>query len=198
VPGPRTSRYYLQQDPDLRASGVSLPRATRTIREILTRHGRIAPPAPRQHEPLDRPPPLTSWPLDCKDVTTVPADPAAKRRHVVEALTCVDSGTSLLIVALVRAACTEETALAAVADLLRTHGLPQTLALDRDPRFVGSPGGGGFPAPLLRVLACLGGRWSSARRSAPTATRLASATMGRMSASACGSTAPPPWSRPGR
>jgi hypothetical protein len=156
VPGPRTILYYLQQDPDLRASGVHLPRSTRTIWEILTRHGRIAHPARRQHEPLDRPPPLTSWQLDFKDVATVPAEPDGKRQHVVEALNCVDSGTSILIEAQVRADFTEETALEAVADLVRTHGLPQTLTFDRDPRSVGSPGGGDCPSPVLRCLACLG------------------------------------------
>src|SRR5215210_1162038 len=36
------------------------------------------------------------------------------------------------------------------------HGLPRTITIDRDPRFVGSPGSRDFPAPFLRFLLCLG------------------------------------------
>ena len=85
-----------------------------------------------------------------------PADPEGKRQHVVEILNCVYAVTSILIEAEVRDDFTEETALEAVADLLRTHGLPQTLTIDRDPRFVGSPSGWDFPSPFLRFLTCLG------------------------------------------
>src|SRR5947207_7918826 len=60
VPGPRAILYYLQQDADLVATGVRLPRSTRTVWQVLRRHGRIALPPPRRHEPLDRPPPLTA------------------------------------------------------------------------------------------------------------------------------------------
>jgi len=43
-----------------------------------------------------------------------------------------------------------------VADLLRTHGCPQQLTFDRDPRFVSSPPGSDFPSALLRFCDCLG------------------------------------------
>src|SRR5919199_607276 len=82
--------------------------------------------------------------------------PTGKRQHVVEALNCVDCGTSLLVAADVRADFTEETTLAAIADLLQTHGRPQAITLDRDPRFVGAAGTGDFPSPLIRFLTCLG------------------------------------------
>jgi hypothetical protein len=156
VPGPRAILYYLERDADLRARGVRLPRSTRTVWAILTRHGRIAHRPPRAHEPLDRPPPLAAWQLDFKDVSTVPADPDGKQQHVVETLNCVDVGTSLLLEAQVRPDFTEETALAAVAEVLRAHGLPETLTIDRDPRFVGSPGARDFPSPFVRFLTCLG------------------------------------------
>jgi hypothetical protein len=156
VPGPRTILYYLEQDPELAARGERLPRSTRTVWRILARHGRIVRRSPREHEPLDRPPPLAQWQLDFKDVTTVPPDPAGKRRHAVEALNCVDCGTSLLLASDVRDDFTEETAIAAVADLLHTYGLPPAITVDRDPRFVGSPGSRDFPAPFLRFLTCLG------------------------------------------
>ena len=156
VPGPRAIRYFLERDDDLRAAGAPLPRSTSTIWRILRRHGRIAQRVPRPREPLDPPPPLTSWQLDFKDVSTVPADPEGKRQHVVETLNCVDCGTSILVGAQVRADFSEETTLAAIVALLEAHGLPEQITLDRDPRFVGSPGGRDFPSPLVRLLTCLG------------------------------------------
>jgi Integrase core domain len=102
------------------------------------------------------PPPLAVWQLDCKNVSTVPGDPEGKRQHVVETLNCVDSGTSILVDAQVRDDFTEETALDAVVALLEAHGLPEAITLDRDPRFVGSPGGRDCPSPLVRLLSCLG------------------------------------------
>jgi hypothetical protein len=61
-----------------------------------------------------------------------------KRQHVVEVLNSIDEGTSVLVAAQVRPDFTAETTLEAVADLLRTHGCPQQLTFDRDPRFVSS------------------------------------------------------------
>jgi transposase InsO family protein len=156
VPGPKAILYYLGQDADLGSSGARLPRSTRTIWRILVRHGRIARPARREREPLDRPPPLAHWQLDFKDVTSVLPEPGGKRAHVVEALNCVDCGTSLVVATEVRGDFTEETAVAAVADVLRAHGVPRTVTVDRDTRFVGSPGGRDFPAPFVRFLTCLG------------------------------------------
>jgi transposase InsO family protein len=159
TPGPRAILYFLQHDPELRAAGLPLPRSTATVWRLLRRHGRIAERRPPPREPWELAEPLTNWQLDFKDVSSVRgdrSDPAAKRQHVVESLDCVDCGTSLLVAADVRADFTEETTLTAVADLLRTHGRPETITLDRDPRFVGAPGAGDFPSPLLRFLACLG------------------------------------------
>jgi hypothetical protein len=159
VPGPRTILYFLEQDPDLRAAGVAPPRSTATVWRVLVRHGRILRRRPAAHEPLERPPPLTSWQLDFKDVPTVPDDrdgPTGKRQHVVEALNCVDCGTSLLVAAQVRDDFTEEATLAAVAALLREHGLPAEITVDRAPRFVGAAQAGAFPSPFVRFLTCLG------------------------------------------
>jgi hypothetical protein len=156
VPGPKAILYYLQQDQELAAGGARLPRSTRTVWRILTRCGRIARPARREREPLERPPPLASWQLDFKDVSSVPGDPDGKRQHAVEALNCVDCGTSIVVASEVRDDFTEETAVAAVAELLAARGLPRSITVDRDPRFVGSPSGRDFPAPFLRFLACLG------------------------------------------
>jgi len=43
-----------------------------------------------------------------------------------------------------------------VADLLRTHGCPRLLTVDRDVRFVSSPQGSDFPSALVRFCHCLG------------------------------------------
>jgi transposase InsO family protein len=156
VPGPRTIRTFLAQDEGVQAAGERPPRSTATIWRVPDEHGRIGRPPARAREPLDRPPPLTHWQLACKDVATVPADPDGQRQHVVEALNCVDCGTSILVGAEVRGAFTEETTLETVVALVREHGLPEAITLDRDPRFVGSASGRDCPSPLLRLLTCLG------------------------------------------
>ena len=156
VPGPRAILYYLAQDAELAASGARLPRSTRTVWQILTRHGRIAQPPRRVHEPVERPAPLTAWQLDFKDVTTVAADPDGKRQHAIETLNVIDTGTSILLDARVREDFTAATALEAVVEVLRAHGLPERVTIDRDPRFVGAASGRDFPTPFVRCLTCLG------------------------------------------
>jgi hypothetical protein len=156
IPGPKAILYYLQHDPQLIDSGLRVPRSTRTVWQILRQHGRIALPGERRHTPIERPEPMTAWQVDFKDVSTVPADPEGKQQHVVEVLNTVDVGTSILVNAQVRPDFTAETALKAVVETLRAQGLPESITLDRDTRFVGSPNGRDFPAPLVRMLHCLG------------------------------------------
>ena len=156
TPGPKAILYYLGHDPELKQRELRLPRSTRTIWQILRQHGRIAIPRERRHTPVERPEPMTSWQLDFKDVSTVPAETDGKQQHVVEVLNTVDTGTSILVNAQVREDFTAETTLEAIVDTLRTQGQPQTITLDRDPRFVGSQQQRDFPSPLLRLLHCLG------------------------------------------
>jgi hypothetical protein len=156
TPGPKTILYYLARDPDLAAAGLRLPRSTRTVWQILRQYGRIALPGERRHHPVERPAPMTSWQFDFKDVATVPAEPDGKQQHVVEVLNTVDAGTSILVNAQPRPDFTAETTLEAIVETFRSHGLPESATLDRDPRFVGSPHGRDFPAPLVRLLHCLG------------------------------------------
>lgn len=156
TPGPKAILYYLGRDTTLRDHGLRLPRSTRTVWQILRQAGRIALPSERRHTPVERPAPMTTWQLDFKDVTTVPADPEGKRQHVVEVLNTVDVGTSQLVHAQPREDFTAETTLQAIIATFRVHGLPESVTLDRDPRFVGSPHGRDFPAPLIRMLHCLG------------------------------------------
>lgn len=156
TPGPRAVQYYLGQDVDLAARGLTPPRSTRTIWQILRKYGRILPRVPRPTEPLDRPPPLTAWQLDFKDASTVPPDPDGKVRHVVEMLNTIDTGTSILLDAQVRGDFVAETALEAAAQLVQQQGVPQQVTFDRDPRFVGSASARDFPSAFLRFWLCLG------------------------------------------
>jgi hypothetical protein len=164
VPGPRAILYYLHRDPEVRAQGGVLPRSTRTIWRILTRHGRIAHRPTPDHHPIERPLPLTSWQLDFKDAVTVPVDPDGKRAHGVEVLNTVDAGTSLLLDAQVHEAYTAETSLRAVAQLVQGQGLPGRVTFDRDPRFVGAVQNRDFPAPFVRFWTCLVGSLLNAER----------------------------------
>ena len=127
TPGPKALLYYLPRDAELAARGARLPRSSRTIYRLLCQAGRIQRRVPAQHDPLERPAPMSQWQLDFKDASTVPADPDGKRQHVVEVLNTVDMGTSVLVCAQVRADFTAQTTLEMVADLLRTHGRPQLL-----------------------------------------------------------------------
>jgi hypothetical protein len=156
VPGPRAILYYLWRDPDLREQGAALPRSTGAVWRILERHGRIVRTHRPDHEPVERPAPLTSWQLDFKDASTVSIEPEGKRGHAVEVLNTLDVGTSVLLGADVRADYTAETSLRAVAELVQEQGLPDRVTFDRDPRFVGSAKARDFPAPFVRFWACLG------------------------------------------
>jgi transposase InsO family protein len=156
TPGPKALLYYLPRDGELASTGERLPRSSRTIYRILRQAGRIRRRVPASPEPLERPAPLSQWQVDFKDASTVAAEADGKRQHVVEVLNTIDMGTSVLLGAQVRADFTAQTTLEMVADLLRTHGCPQQLTIDRDPRFVSSPQGSDFPSALLRFCSCLG------------------------------------------
>ena len=156
TPGPKAIIYYLQIDEELQGTGLHLPTSTSTIWRILDQHDRIHRPPPRQHEPLERPDPMTSWALDFKDVSTVPPDPEEKKMQVVEALNVVDEGTSMLLDAVVRDDFNGETAIEAVLSPLRQHCVPRSVRFDRDPRFVGSWSGRDFPSPFVRFWLSLG------------------------------------------
>ncbi len=154
TPGPKAILYYLPRDEHLQ--GERLPRSSRTIYRILQHAGRIAHRLPHLQEELARPAPMSRWELDFKDATTVPADPAGKRQHVVEVLNTVDEGTSVLVDAQVGADFHAETTLEAVAELFTRHGLPEAVRIDRDVRFVSSPAGSDFPSALVRFCQCVG------------------------------------------
>lgn len=156
TPGPKAILYYLHQDALLHQHAVHIPRSTRTIWRVLTRYGRIPARPAHTHLPIERPDPMTVWQLDFKDASTVPAEFEGKQQHVVEVLNTVDAGTSLLVDARARDDFTAETTLLTIAQTLRSSGLPDTIMVDRDPRFVGSGRQRACPATFIRFWLCLG------------------------------------------
>jgi transposase InsO family protein len=156
TPGPKALLYYLPRDESLQQTGLRLPRSTRTIHRVLRENGRIAVRLPHMPDPIERPTPMHQWQLDFKDASSVPADPDGKQQHVVETLNILDMGTSVLIASHVRPDFTAETALQAVAHTFQAYGLPRSLTIDRDPRWVGAPQGSDFPSALIRFCQSLG------------------------------------------
>jgi transposase InsO family protein len=154
VPGQKAIRSYLERDGALLFFQLPVP-SCKTMYRILKAHDRILTHKKRVHQPMERPAPMTCWQIDCKDASLVPADPDGQRQHVVETLNIMDTGTSVLLDAHVRADFTAETALQALARTLAQYGCPKLITLDRDPRWVGSPAGLDFPAALIRFCACL-------------------------------------------
>lgn len=156
TPGPKAILYYLRKDENLKASGVQIPRSSTTIWKILTGHQRITHPQPVEHKPVERPAPMESWQMDFKSVTTIPAMIDGQLQHPIETLNVVDVGTSILVDNPVRNDFNAETVITTLAQVLATHGKPQVLTFDRDPRFVGSWSGRDYPSALVRFLTCLG------------------------------------------
>src|SRR6266536_5388862 len=156
TPGPRAILYYLPRDPSLQQRTEVLPRSTRTIWKILRRNDRITQEKHRKRKPPKPLRALEEIQMDFKDITTVPKAETGKQQHVVEALNCMDAGTSILLDAQVQADFHAQTTLRAVMQFLQCYGLPPKITFDRDPRLVGAATGRDFPSPLVRFLLCLG------------------------------------------
>jgi primosomal protein N' len=130
VPGPEAFLYYLHRDPELQKAGVRLPRSQTTVWKILRTFGCIAQEHRRgKLKPLELREPGEEVQFDLKDASSVPADPAGKRQHVVEIANFVDAGTSIWLHREVGGDFDAETLLEAVAQFLREHGLPKVLTL---------------------------------------------------------------------
>ncbi len=157
VPGPRTLIYFLQKDAVLAEAGIKVPNSTSFVWRVLSKNGRIAHPhATKKHKLRPRPAPFTSWQVDFKDVATVEVAPDGKQAHLVEVLNVVDEGTSILVEAIARDDFNAETALAAMIEVVKIHGLPEQITFDRDPRWVGSHSGRDFPSAFVKFWHCLG------------------------------------------
>ena len=156
VPGPEAILYYVHRDPTLKDARVRLPRSQTTIWKILRSAGCIQQDRRRKPKSLSPKQPGEEVQFDLKDASSVPADPAGKRQHVVEIANFVDAGTSIWLHRQVGADFDAETLLEVVAQFFREHGLPARFTFDNDPRFVGSASGRDFPSALVRFLWCVG------------------------------------------
>jgi hypothetical protein len=136
--------------------GERLPRSTRTIWRILHQYQRIAVGSEREHHLFERPEPMQSWQIDFKDASSVAAETEGKQQHVVEVFDVVDVGTSILIAAEARRDFSMATALETAAAIVSEQGLPNTVTIDRDPRFVGETSQRESPSAFLRFWLCLG------------------------------------------
>lgn len=153
VPGPAVIQYELQQ----RFAGTEKrwPRSTSTLWTILDQHQRIMRSPQREHEPFDRPEPMTHWEIDFTDITSIPADPEGKQQHGVEMFNVVDRGTSILVESTASDDYNTEASIMSMTSVLLAEGLPHTITLDRDPRFIGGYQGDDFPSAFMRFLLCL-------------------------------------------
>ena len=156
VPGPKALLHYLSKDQALKSQNLTPPRSTRTIWRILDEHGRIAHPSPIEHQPLERPEPMSCWAIDFKDITTIPPEPDGKQQHAVEVLNVVDEGTSFWLDYQIRGDFTAETTLYTLVLTFQKLGIPEQLRFDRDVRLAGPPGMRDFPSAFQRFLLCLG------------------------------------------
>jgi hypothetical protein len=153
VPGPALIRYALQQR--FAGSDKRLPHSTSTIWTILDQHQRIIRTPQREREPFERSDPMKHWEIDFTDITSIPADAEGKQQHAAEMFNVVDRGTSILVGSTASDDYTTETSIIAMTSTLLVEGLPDTITMDRDPRFVGGYQGDDFPSAFMRFLLCL-------------------------------------------
>ena len=156
IAGPLAIKYFLHEQEKQDPLGCYLPTSGSTIWRVLNEHDRIYRASPPEADPLPQAEPLEIWQIDFKDVTTVRAKPGGKKRHVVETLNVLDTGTSILLDNPAHQDFNAETTIRSMATVLQQIGCPPQITFDRDPRFVASASSDGFPAPFVRFLACLG------------------------------------------
>lgn len=153
-PGPAVIQYELQQR--FSETNKRYPGSTSTIWKILDLNQRIIRSSRREHEPIERPAPMTHWEVDFADITSIPVDPEGKQQHAAEMLNVLDRGTSILIESTASDNYNTETSIIAMASVFLMEGLPDNLTIDRDPRFIGGYQGDDFPSAFMRFVMCLG------------------------------------------
>jgi len=142
-------RELNKQRLELEQAGHFVPKSKTTIDQILDLWGHIDRPKRYQREPLERPAPMTVWEIDFGQIRL-------NEFEILEFFIVVDAGTSRVVYVEGCDGYHAESALEAVARLFIIHGLPRSLRLDRDPRFVGSWTGDSYPSALVRFLRVLG------------------------------------------
>lgn len=153
TPGPAVIQYELHQR--LAGTGQPYPRSTSTIWRILDQHQRILRLPARAPEPFERPEPMRHWEIDFTDITSIAPTPDGKQQHAAEMFNVVDRGTSILVESAAASDYTAETSILALTNVFMAEGLPNTITLDRDPRFIGGWQGDDFPSAFMRFLLAL-------------------------------------------
>lgn len=156
TPGPKTILYYLPKHETVKGTEEYLPKSSSTIWQVLVDNHRIyrRQRSERQPEPLSEP--MAAWQVDFKSIGSVPAEEDGKKQHVVETLNIVDKGTSIAVASVPRADYHARTAMVTLVDVFTAQGIPDTVTLDRDPRFVGSWTANEFPSAMMCFLWCIG------------------------------------------
>lgn len=151
TPGPAVIQYELQER--FADTGKRFPRSTSTIWTILNLHHRIVRSQKRAHEPVERPDPMRHWEIDFTDIASI--HPEGKRQHAAEMFNVVDRGTSILVESTASDDYNTESSILAMTGVFLVNGIPDTLTIDRDPRFIGGYQGDDFPSAFMRFLLCL-------------------------------------------
>ena len=154
--GARNILYHLQQDPHLKRQVGFIPKSASTVHEVLRRYNRIPRPKPRLHVPREPAEPMQVWELDFADIITARSAETDKRKHQVELLDVIDTGSSVALATQVSDRFDAEWTLITLVDVFRSTGLPKVIRFDRDPRLVASWTANEFPSALMRFLLCLG------------------------------------------
>ena len=156
IPGPETILYYLPKHETMVDTEEYLPKSGSTIWQVLVENQRIyrRQRSERKPEPLSEP--MADWQVDFKSIGSVPAEEDGKKQHVVETLNIVDKGTSIAVASVPRGDYHARTAMLTLVDVFVAQGIPYTVTLDRDTRFVGSWTANEFPSAMMRFLWCLG------------------------------------------
>lgn len=148
--GPKLLQYGLETYSKAHPVDFRLPKATSTLAGILQERQCIAPQLQHHYEPVQLPPPMEEWEMDFGEIYL------GETEGVFEFFVVIDRGTSRVIYVEARHGYNAETALEAVSQLFRQHGLPKRLRFDRDPRLWGAWTRDSYQAPLVRFLRVLG------------------------------------------
>lgn len=143
--GPIVILQGLEERSDLRDEGYYLPSSTKTIANILKKHGYIRKKRKRFRIPVILPDPNDEWEIDFGLVKL--GDGSWFEFFIV-----VDRGTSRVVYLEGCERYNAETTLEAIARLFILCGCPKRIRMDRDTRFVGAWSADSYPSALLRFI----------------------------------------------
>jgi hypothetical protein len=140
TPGPKAILYYLNRDEALKEQGLRLPQSPRTVHRLLHENGRIASRLPTFTDPTERPPPMQHWQRDFKDASAGRGSIHMAKNNMwwkrsISSTKALRSWWLIMFATILQ----QRPRLPAVAQTFAEQGLPSSITLDRDTRWVGSP-----------------------------------------------------------